>query len=170
MEIAPKTVVLLTYELYTSKADSEKLFVETAKQDNPLVFLCGTGSMIPKFEQELLGKKAGDKFDFSIAHLDAYGPMDEEAIVKIPMDVFTVDGKVDTEMLKVGNMLPMRDSEGHQLNGKVLGIEPDAAIIDFNHPLAGQELHFKGEIILVREAEEEELKHGHAHPDGMHHD
>ena len=37
--------------------------------------------------------------------------------------------------------------------------------MDFNHPLAGNHLYFKGEITEVRQASEEELTHGHAHGD-----
>ena len=38
--------------------------------------------------------------------------------------------------------------------------------MDFNHPLAGQDLHFSGEILEVRQASEEELSHGHVHGTG----
>jgi len=170
MEIAPNKVVSVTYELHSSKGSDERTFVETANIDNPLTFLFGTGSMIPKFEEEISGLKHGDKFSFSILPEEAYGKMDHEAIVNVPLDVFKVDGAVDFEILKVGNVLPMRDNEGNSLNGKVVKIENDSVILDFNHPLAGQKLYFTGEVIEVRDATKEELAHGHAHTPGMHHD
>jgi FKBP-type peptidyl-prolyl cis-trans isomerase SlyD len=46
---------------------------------------------------------------------------------------------------------------------------PDSTKMDFNHPLAGMQLHFSGEVLEVREATEDELSHGHAHHDGMEH-
>jgi FKBP-type peptidyl-prolyl cis-trans isomerase SlyD len=41
--------------------------------------------------------------------------------------------------------------------------------MDFNHPLAGKELHFEGEVLDVRSASQEELDHGHVHGPGGHH-
>lgn len=169
MQIAPNAVVTVTYELHTSKDDGERSFVEKASPENALTFLYGVGGMIPKFETEIAGMNVGEKFDFSIAHLEAYGPNDTEAIVRIPIDVFKVDGEVDLEMLQIGNVLPMRDNDGNTLNGKVIAVDGESAVLDFNHPLAGQDLHFVGEIIEVREATSDELAHGHAHTDGMHH-
>jgi FKBP-type peptidyl-prolyl cis-trans isomerase SlyD len=54
--------------------------------------------------------------------------------------------------------------------GKVLSVGPNEVEMDFNHPLAGYELHFTGEVLDVREASKEELEHGHVHgPHGHHH-
>ena len=58
---------------------------------------------------------------------------------------------------------PMMDAEGRRLNGKVMAIEGDAVQMDFNHPMAGNDLFFKGEVCEVREATAEELSHGHTH-------
>lgn len=168
MKITANKVISVTYELHSSQGEEAKIFVETANIDNPLTFLFGAGSMIPKFEEQISELSLGDKFSFSILPEEAYGMMDKEAVVRIPIDVFKVDGEVDFEMLKTGNVLPMRDNEGNTLNGKVVAIEADAAILDFNHPLAGQHLHFTGEVIIVRDATADELAHGHAHTPGMH--
>lgn len=168
MQIAANKVVSVTYELHSSKDNDPKVFVETAHLDNPLTFLFGAGGMIPKFEAEIQGLKSGDKFAFSILPEEAYGQLDAEAVVRIPLDIFKVNDAVDYEILKVGNILPMRDNQGHSLNGKVVAIETDSAILDFNHPLAGQQLHFTGEVIEIREATAEEIAHGHAHTPGMH--
>jgi FKBP-type peptidyl-prolyl cis-trans isomerase SlyD len=57
----------------------------------------------------------------------------------------------------------MMDAEGRRLNGKVITVEGDAVKMDFNHPMAGNDLYFKGEITDVRSATDEELTHGHVH-------
>jgi FKBP-type peptidyl-prolyl cis-trans isomerase SlyD len=62
----------------------------------------------------------------------------------------------------------MRDHEGNRLDGRVLEVGAETVKIDFNHPLAGDDLHFKGEVVDIRTATEEELEHGHVHHD--HHD
>jgi FKBP-type peptidyl-prolyl cis-trans isomerase SlyD len=81
----------------------------------------------------------------------------------LPIDIFKVDGVVDMAMLKTGNIIPMSDRDGNRLDGKVIAITGESVKMDFNHPLAGHQLHFSGEVIDVRDASEEEIAHGHAH-------
>jgi len=157
-------VVSIVYELRTGSAKGE--VVEALTPDNPLTFLFGTGGLLPKFEENLSGKTAGDNFEFLLNSEDAYGPVVESAIVHVPRSVFEIDGQVNEELMAIGNMVPMMDAEGRRLNGKVLAVEGDAVQMDFNHPMAGNDLYFKGEIVEVREATEEELSHGHVHSGG----
>jgi FKBP-type peptidyl-prolyl cis-trans isomerase SlyD len=63
----------------------------------------------------------------------------------------------------------MTDNEGNRLQGKVLEIEDENIIMDFNHPLAGKNMHFKGEVVGIRDATAEEMEHGHVHGEGGHH-
>jgi FKBP-type peptidyl-prolyl cis-trans isomerase SlyD len=63
----------------------------------------------------------------------------------------------------------MRDNDGNPLIGRVLTISDKIVEMDFNHPLAGHDLHFIGEILNVRNATNEELSHGHVHGPGGHH-
>ena len=65
--------------------------------------------------------------------------------------------------------LQMKDSSGHQAYAKVISIGEKSAKVDFNHPLAGKELHFEIKIVNLREATSEELAHGHVHSPGDHH-
>ena len=72
-------------------------------------------------------------------------------------------------MLKVGRVVPMQDDKGNQLRGEITKVDYRGVHMDFNPPLAGFDLDFKGKIVAVREALPEELEHGHAHgPDGHH--
>lgn len=168
MKIGNNTVVTVTYDLHASnKDDLRHNFIETTGKDNPLEFLFGIGGMIPAFEDNLTGKTAGEKFNFSIEAADAYGEFDESALVNLPIDIFKVDGVVDLEILKPDMVIPMTDHEGNQLNGKVIAVMGNEVAMNFNHPLAGQNLHFEGEIVSVRLASADELSHGHVH-NGMH--
>ena len=168
MNILPNSVVSVTYELFVNDSQAKGVFVEKADKDNPLTFLFGTGSMIPGFEKNLSGKKSGDTFNFQIAPEEAYGKFELEAIVNLPKEIFKTDGMIDKDLLTVGNIVPMTDNEGNRMHGKVMEVAETTVKMDFNHPLAGKELHFVGEIILVRLATPEELDHGHVH-DGHHH-
>lgn len=168
MKIGNNTVVSVTYDLHTSNSDNPTHnFIETAGRDNPLEFLFGLGGMIPAFEDNLTGKSAGDRFEFSIKSADAYGDFDEAALVNLPIDIFKVNGVLDMEILKPDTVIPMTDQAGNQMSGKVIMVMGEEVAMNFNHPLAGQNLHFTGEVISVRLASAEELAHGHIH-NGQH--
>ncbi len=158
------SAVSIVYELRSGSQEGE--IVEALTPENPLTFIFGTGGLLPKFEENLSGLTSGDNFEFLLNSEDAYGPIVESAVVHVPKNIFEVDGKTDENLLKVGNMVPMMDAEGRRMNGKILTIDAEAVEMDFNHPMAGNDLFFKGEVTEVREATEEELNHGHSHGDG----
>ena len=84
--------------------------------------------------------------------------------------MFLEDGKPNDELLQVGNTIPMQDSDGNRLDGVVVEVTDTQVKMDFNHPLAGKNLHFTGQIVELRDATSEELAHGHVHgPHGHHH-
>lgn len=165
MKIAPKHVVSLTYDLYVKDEEGKEGLVESATEEQPLTFLFGEGQMLPKFEENLNTLSTGDPYDFRLAAGDAYGEYDEEAVANLPKEMFQ-----GTDMPGIGNTLPLQDNNGNRFQGRVVSIAEDAVIVDLNHPMAGHDLHFKGNILNVRPATPEELSHGHAHgPDGHHH-
>ncbi|MGK6351973.1 FKBP-type peptidyl-prolyl cis-trans isomerase [Parapedobacter sp. DT-150] len=162
MTIAPNSVVTLTYKLHTVE-DGQKTFVEEAGKDNPLDFLYGVGMMLPKFEENIAGLGVGDTTDFELSAEDAYGEVNEQAVASLPADMFS-DG-----IPAIGQILPLQDNQGNQFRGKVTEVSPEAIVVDLNHPMAGQNLHFAIEVLSVREATPDELAHGHSHgPDGTH--
>lgn len=161
-------VVSVNYELKVDK-DGE-MVVADKSNGNPLVFLHGAGMLLPEFEQNLLGKKVGDSVSFAINPENGYGIADENNIVKIPVDSFKDDkGEIDTEHVRVGNVLPMMDNNGNQFQGIVCDVSDEFVVMDFNHPLAGKVLNFTVDVVDVRPATKEELEHGHVHGPGGHH-
>lgn len=165
MEIKPQHVVSLTYDLYVNGNEGTEVLEESATEEQPLVFIYGAGMMLPKFEENLQGLSAGDAYEFRLSAEDAYGTYDEEAVASLPMDMFK-----DQDMPEIGSFLPLQDNHGNRFQGMVVSIAEDGVVVDLNHPMAGQDLHFKGNILEVRPATPEELDHGHVHgPDGHHH-
>jgi|ERR1041385_8481925 FKBP-type peptidyl-prolyl cis-trans isomerase SlyD len=165
MKIQPQHVVSLTYDLYVKQDSGAEDLVESATEEQPLVFLYGAGQMLPKFEENLSDLSSGDSYEFRLAAEDAYGQYDDEAVASLPKEMFQ-----GTDIPEIGSMLPLQDNNGNHFQGQVVSVAEDSVIVDLNHPMAGQELHFKGKIINVRPATPEELSHGHAHgPDGHHH-
>lgn len=157
MKITNNAVVNAEYELYVDGDDGTLELMEKATREQPLDFIFGVGMMLPEFEQNLKGLESGDSFEFSINCEDAYGEYDDEAVIELERAVFEVDGKLDEEFVFEGNVVPLIDSEGNRLQAQVVSVTDTHVTVDLNHPLAGENLHFKGKVIDVREASEEEL-------------
>jgi len=155
MEITANKMVTLTYDLRIDDAGGE--LIEQATTEKPLQFLFGAGIMLPKFESRLTGLKKGEPFHITLNKSEAYGEVNEDAIVELPKHVFMVDGKFDGELISVGNNVPMMSSNGQRLNGIVMAVNEETVKMDFNHPLAGEGLCFSGNVIEVRNASDEEL-------------
>ena len=162
MVISDKKVVSLSYQLRESDASGE--VIETVTAERPLVFIYGAGNLLPKFEEHISGLAIGDDFSFQLKATDAYGDVEEDAVVKVPKSAFaSSDGEIDPDLLVVGNMIPMLDHLGNRLEGVIIEIGDDAVVMDFNHPLAGDDLFFTGKVVEVRDASAEELARGHVH-------
>ncbi|MDA3866825.1 MAG: peptidylprolyl isomerase [Salinivirgaceae bacterium] len=165
MMIEQNKVVELTYELKNEDASGE--VIEKVTEERPLTFIFGAGLMIPKFEANIDGMNPGDDFEFQLKSAEAYGTKSDDMVMDLPIDIFKVDGEINTEIVKVGAIVPMMDKAGNRLNGTVLDMGDEAVKMDFNHPMAGKDLHFKGNVLNVREATEEELAavqpHEHEH-------
>ncbi|MBR2136216.1 MAG: FKBP-type peptidyl-prolyl cis-trans isomerase, partial [Bacteroidales bacterium] len=149
MNISENKVVSLSYSLVVSGKEIEKV-----EASEPLTFIFGSGMLLPKFESNVEGKTVGDTFDFELEAADAYGEMNPQMVVDLPLKMFEMDGKIDYEIIKVGNILPMQDREGHRMNGIIKDVKAleQKVTMDFNHPLAGEKLHFTGKVENVREA------------------
>ena len=94
--------------------------------------------------------------------LQIYGERTDDAVVDVPMNVFTIDGVVQKDLLVPGNEIPMRDNVGRPMNGVVVSVDESQNTVrmDFNSPLAGVTLYFSGKIESVREATEDEKQNG----------
>ena len=160
MKIEKNKVVSLTYTLRKDNTEGEIL--EVCQESKPLEFVYDSGMMLPHFERNILGLEAGSSFQFKLSPDEAYGEVNKDAIVDVSKDIFIIDGVLRDDLLQIGNTVPMRDNQGHPLNGKITKVDDaeNTVIIDFNHPLAGQSLHFTGKIESMREATEDEIAYG----------
>lgn len=158
MKITANKSVSAEYELYVDgETEGELELMERATAEQPLSFIYGVGMMLPKFEENIFGLATGDKFDFTIENEDAYGPYEDENVLDLDRSIFEIDGKLDEEVVFEGNVVPLMDNEGHRINAQVVEVTDTHVKVDLNHPLAGENLHFKGSILEVREASEKEL-------------
>jgi FKBP-type peptidyl-prolyl cis-trans isomerase SlyD len=158
MSIAAGKVVNIAYTL---KDDAGKV-LDTSDGKKPLEYLHGTGAIVPGLEKALEGKDKGAVVEVSLAPEEAYGRRDDTLIRNIPTRRL---GKVKPE---VGRRYQI-DVQGGVMIVLVKAIKGDYVTVDPNHPLADMNLHFKVEVVAVRDATPEEMAHGHSHGEGHHH-
>ncbi len=142
-----KTVTLI-YELRINEENGE--LIEKIDRKKPLIFSFGDGEMLEKFEEKLEYKKIGYKFNFKIDVKNAYGRATTKYILDVPKDEFkNNEGEIEENLFEIGNVISMFDNEKNLIKGVVISEEKDLITLDFNHPLAGEDLYFKGEILNI---------------------
>lgn len=148
---------------YTLRLDDGEVI--DASEEEPLEFLQGHHQIIPGLERALAGMKVGESKEVIVAAADAYGEDDDEAYQRVERDVFPPD-----MTLEEGMQLRMREAQsGEPVDVIIAEVDEDSVLLDFNHPLAGEELHFQVKVVGLRPASPEELAHGHAHDGHDHH-
>ncbi|MDX2020710.1 MAG: peptidylprolyl isomerase [Deltaproteobacteria bacterium] len=158
MQIESRKVVTLEYTLTDEGGD----VLDTSKGGEPLVYLHGSGNIIPGLESALAGKGEGESLKVTVSPEDAYGDRDEDLMQTVPKSHF------GDEELEVGMQFQARGPEGPVLL-TIVRVLADTVTLDANHPLAGKTLSFDVTVLSVRDATLEELTHGHVHGPGGHH-
>jgi FKBP-type peptidyl-prolyl cis-trans isomerase SlyD len=156
--LADDMVVILDYTL---TVDGE--IVDTSDGSEPIQFLQGHRNIIPGLESEIYGLKVGESKEVVIAPQDGYGEADPEAVVDVPREEFPDDMPLDP-----GTQLSLKDPDGRAMHAMVISVNDEEVRLDFNHPLAGKELHFDITLVGLRTATDEELTHGHVHDEHGH--
>lgn len=141
---------------YVLTVDGEE--VSRAGADDPLEYLHGAENIVPGLEEALEGKRAGDKLSVTVPPEDAYGEYDEDDV-----DEFDLEEIPGAENLEPGMVVEVEDEDGYIYVGTVQEVSEDVVLVDFNPPLAGKTLTFEVEVLTLREANEDELEHGHPH-------
>ncbi|MEW6766338.1 MAG: peptidylprolyl isomerase [Pseudomonadota bacterium] len=159
MQISQDSVVTLDYRLTNDAGE----VIDSSEGHGPLAYLHGHGNIIPGLEQALEGRATGDSFQVSIEPAMAYGEKNPALTQTLPSSMF---GGV--EQIAVGMQFHAQTDHGIEVV-TVTAVEGDQVTIDGNHPLAGQTLHFDVTVREVREAQAEEIEHGHVHGEHGHH-
>lgn len=156
METSENKYITVAYKLYTVE-NGEREFTEEAPAEHPFQFISGLGLTLEAFENQIAGLNQGDKFDFTIPAADAYGDYNDEHVIDLPKEIFIIDGKFDSEHIVEGAVVPLMTNEGQRVNGSVVEVKSDVVVMDMNHPLAGCDLNFVGEVVVNRAATNDEL-------------
>lgn len=160
MSFEKNQVVQFHYTVRNSKDE----VVDDSRGGEPLAILAGNGQILPKLEEALQEMQLNEKKSVFLAAADAYGEHSDDAIQVASRDNFPKDAKLEVGMEFMASM-----QDGQNMPFTISKIEGEQITVDFNHPLAGEDLTFDVELTEIRDASAEELQHGHVHGAGGHH-
>ncbi|MEC8651673.1 MAG: peptidylprolyl isomerase [Planctomycetota bacterium] len=126
--------------------------VEDAMKAEPLVYVHGTGQMVPGLEKQLEGKRVGEECRLEVEAADAYGEYDPAAEQAVPRSQFPADADI-----RPGVSFQAKGPRG-VVDVRVLKLNGDDVVITTNHPLAGHRLTFDVRVVDVRKATAEASK------------
>lgn len=153
MQIDKNCVVAIHYTL----TNDDKEVLDSSEGKEPLVYLHGAQNIIPGLENALLGKTTGDSFNVTVPPEDAYGPFYEERMQEVPREAFG-----EHQDIQAGMVFRAQTEEGEE-QVVIAEVNDETVVVNGNHPLAGQHLTFDVTVDSVREANQEEIDHGHPH-------
>jgi len=154
MLITDNCVVSIHYTL----TDDSGQEIDSSAGGDPLAYLHGAGNIISGLERALTGRQAGDRLQVTVQPEDGYGATNPVLVQVVPESAFAGVGTIEP-----GMQFQATDSTGQPRRVVVQAIVDDGVVVNANHPLAGETLHFDVIVQTVRVATEEELEHGHAH-------
>jgi FKBP-type peptidyl-prolyl cis-trans isomerase SlyD len=161
LRVSDDMIVAIAYQLHLDDGE----LVDEATPDEPFAYIQGQSQLMPALEHALDGMSVGESRKVTVKPDEAFGDVDEGQVVEL-----TWDDLPDDLELAEGDVLDVEDAEsGETMAATVIRITDDGVVMDLNHPLAGETLHFSVQIMEVRSATDEELAHGHVHGAGHHH-
>ncbi len=128
---------------YTGKLNDGAVF-NTSSGHEPLEFEIGKSTLIPAFEQTVVGMKLGESRTVNIASNEAYGPLREETVVSVERKKFP-----DNIKPHVGLELEVCQQDGRVFPAKITDVSEHSVTLDANHPLAGKDLVFDIELVEI---------------------
>ena len=137
--MAPKSGDIVRVHYRGTLADGTEFDCSEGRE--PLQFEVGSGQVIPGFDYAVCELESGGTTVVTIAAAEAYGERDDQALQAFPMDFF--GGQIP----EVGWAVELATEDGQRVPATVVEVSDGEVVLDFNHPLAGQDLTF--EITLV---------------------
>jgi peptidylprolyl isomerase len=128
---------------YTGTLNDGSQFDSSAGSE-PLEFTIGSGSIIPGFEQAVVGMEQGDSKRVVIPADEAYGGRRDELVQTLPRQDIP-----EHISLAQGAVLEAQSPEGQRMRLTVVGMDDDNVTLDANHPLAGKDLTFDLELVEI---------------------
>jgi len=149
MKIEKGATVEFHYELVSQ--DGECL--ESTRDDEPVTYGHGSGEILPGLEAALEGRDAGEKLQVELTPDEAYGAYDPEGLVSVPRSELSNDDELAKDEWITVSVTDTEDGEEGELEMRIVEVHEDEVILDANHPLAGQAVTFRVEVISVRSSD-----------------
>lgn len=156
MKIAKDAVVTMHYEL----TDPDGQVLDSSRGREPLIYLHGHGNLIPGLESRLEGWTAPHTEAVKVPASEGYGEHDPDKTIPAQRSQFPAEAD-----LAPGVQFQANGPQGPMVV-RIAEVDGDHITLDANHPLAGVDLKFAIELVGVRAATDDEISHGHVHPDG----
>ena len=129
---------------YNGTLNNGTEFDNSHTRGEPITFQVGSGQVIPGFDVAVTGMTVGETKEFSVVAAEAYGARNDAAVQAIPVTQFP-EGFEFTE----GSMVSGQTGDGQQFQAKIVTQDTHTVTLDFNHPLAGEDLNFKIELMSI---------------------
>nr|WP_279290207.1 FKBP-type peptidyl-prolyl cis-trans isomerase [Vibrio parahaemolyticus] len=129
---------------FTIKMKDGSVADSTHNMGKPAKFVMGDGSLSDNFEQCLVGLQSGENKAIELKAQDAFGMSNPDHIHHMDRTKFVGEAEVE-----VGTIMAFSGPDGMEIPGIITEIAGDSVTVDFNHPLAGQDVTFEVEILSV---------------------
>jgi FKBP-type peptidyl-prolyl cis-trans isomerase SlyD len=163
--VADGKVVIFHYTLTNDAGE----VIDSSNGGDPMPYLHGAGNIVPGLESQLTGLAVGTKTRVDVAPKDGYGEQEEGEKIAVPR----VNFGEHADQVGPGMQVFAETEDGQQIPVWIVDADETSVYVSRNHPLAGETLHFDIEIVGIREANTDELTHGHPHgldgTEGHHH-
>jgi len=140
------TVFDTTYDLAQNDCTDDECNDDACgcNEIGPMELTLGEGDFFPQVEDALVGMEPGEKKNLVIPFAEAFGAYDEERVFTVERSEFpsNIEPEVDQTLELIGD-------DGESLVVTVAEIDGDSVVLDANHPLAGEDLHFEVELVEI---------------------
>lgn len=140
MKIKKGSRVTFHYEL----RDDEGEVLDSTFNEEPVIFVHGDGDIISGLEDLMEGEESGFTAKVTLTADQAYGEVNEDLIVFAGPENFDDD----VELVE-GGEVETEDPDGNVVVFQIIEVTEDKVYLDGNHPLAGETLDYKIEIVSV---------------------
>jgi len=112
---------------------------------NPEILCLGKGALPVTVEESFAGRHSGDSYHIDIdAEAKVFGVADDDNTIVIPTSKFPAGVEP-----VVGALVEFDLSHGEVSAGRVIRVEKEGVLIDFNHPLIGKNVRYEIDIVAV---------------------
>ncbi|QKG91546.1 peptidylprolyl isomerase [Halorubrum sp. SS5] len=130
----------------TDKETAEDAEIDVDEYEfEPRIIALGAGHVFPSVEEAFIGAEVGDEGTVDVPAEDAFGEYDPDEVETVKADKIPEDSRYPGAQVQIDNQ------QGHLET--IIG---GRARVDFNHPLAGEDLEYEYEILEVIDDREEQ--------------